>query len=373
MNGSLFAAAPAGFDGPAYQQGLQGEYQPIAYDGPSNSQQSYTAGAGMMPTQVQPPFAAGEFAPIRSALPLGPLCNHDDAIQGSRKLAELARRHPKTLILANRPHTSAAQYHPSTASLYNASVPAQAPAFLRPQQQPTAAPPLVSRPPTRRASPDAASQRSQPQSSSHTPPTKYSMAAPPLPLTPQSQQSAADGAPAVTTPKSPQSPGGQTREAARVALLLSINRELLEEVQRLQDAGKGGAISQQQVQVFRSEGKPDKMASDEYIQCLRRVQANFTYLMPKAQKESGQSTGNEAKQLPGPAHMTPPPHMPEDMKQKYEQLKDLFPDWQGLDRRMALQQQQQQQQQQQNSSPRPGAQPIGANGATTSNFTTPTA
>lgn len=193
------------------------------------------------------------------------------------------------------------------------------------------------------------------------------MAAPPLPLTPQSQQNAAasDVAPSISTPRSPQSPGGQSREAARVALLLSINQELLEEVQNLRDAGKGGAISQQQVQQLRNEGKPDKMASDEYIQCLRRVQANFAYLMPKAQSSSGQSTVNEAKQLPGPAHMTPPPHMPQGMKEKYEQLKELFPEWQGLDQRMAAQQQ--------HSSPRPGAQAGGANGAASSNSTTPTA
>lgn len=200
------------------------------------------------------------------------------------------------------------------------------------------------------------------------------MAAPPLPLTPQSQQQAGthDAIPAITTPKSPRSPGAQSREAARVQLLLGINRELLEEVQRLQDSGKGGAISQQQVLQFRNEGKPDKMASDEYIQCLRRVQANFAYLMPKAQSAGGQSSANESKLLPGPAHMTPPPHMPESMKERYEQLKELFPEWQGLDQRMAAQQQ--------NNSPRPGAQAGGTNGvnssapgSTTSTSTTPTA
>ena len=192
------------------------------------------------------------------------------------------------------------------------------------------------------------------------------MAAPPLPLTPNSQPRAAssDAGGAVSTPRSPQSPGGQSREAARVALLLRINEDLLAEVHRLQEAGKGGAISAQQVQQFRAEGKPDKMASDEYIQCLRRVQANFTYLMPKAQSSSGQASGNEAKHLPGPAHMTPPPHMPDEMKQKYEQLRELFPDWPGLDQRMAMQQQQQ-------NSPRAGAQ--SANGATTSNSGTPAA
>ena len=72
------------------------------------------------------------------------------------------------------------------------------------------------------------------------------------------------------------------------------------------------------------------MASEDYIQCLRRVQANLAYMMPKAQP--GQH--NESKALPGPAHMTAPPHLPQ-LKDKYEQLKEVFPDWPGYDHRSA--------------------------------------
>ena len=36
----------------------------------------------------------------------------------------------------------------------------------------------------------------------------------------------------------------------------------------------------------------------------------------------------------GPAHMTAPQHMPQ-LQTRYEQLRELFPEWQGLDHRMS--------------------------------------
>lgn len=150
----------------------------------------------------------------------------------------------------------------------------------------------------------------------------------------------------IASPKSPQSPGTQTREQQRISLLLSINVELLEGVNRLQQNGSGGAISLQQQMQLQQAGKDGKMASDEYIQCLRRVQANLAYMMPKAQK--GQ---DESKIQPGPAHMTPPRHMPQ-LKERYEQLKELFPGWQGLESRMSAN----------SASPTPNAQAANTNG-----------
>lgn len=179
-----------------------------------------------------------------------------------------------------------------------------------------------------------------------TPPTKYPMAAPPLPNTPSTQQAPASNA--APSPMSPQSPGSQHREQQRISLIFEINVELLQEVNRLQAEGHGGAISLQQLTQLRNEGKPDKMASDEYIQTLRRVQANIAYLMPKASNDpSGQT---QAKAPPGPAHMTPPPHMPQ-LHPKYEQLRELFPGWPGMDQRPS----------QSSSSPRPNG-PNATNG-----------
>lgn len=166
----------------------------------------------------------------------------------------------------------------------------------------------------------------QSQSPNAPPPNKYPMAAPPLPQTPGSLQHGAVST-AAPSPRSPLSPGSQSRDDERVALLFEINVELLQEVNRLQTEGHGGAISPQQLMQLRSEGKPDKMASEEYIQCLRRVQANLAWLMPRASNDPA----GLAKAPPGPAHMTQPPHMAQ-LQSKYAQLTELFPGWKGLDR-----------------------------------------
>ena len=68
-----------------------------------------------------------------------------------------------------------------------------------------------------------------------------------------------------------------------------------------------------------------ELAAEEYTQVLRRVQANLAYLMPRAQND-------QQKAPKGPAHMTPPPHMPQ-LQPKYYQLQEVFPDWEGYDRR----------------------------------------
>ncbi|CAK4003220.1 Hypothetical predicted protein [Lecanosticta acicola] len=221
------------------------------------------------------------------------------------------------------------QYHFPSAP-YTHPVPAQAPSlahqFVGQQQhhhdpRPSASPQL-------HLSPHAGQPHQREQQP--TPPSKYPMAAPPLPHTPTSQPQSATSNNALASPQSPQSPGSQNREQQRINILFEINVTLLQEVNKLQAEGHGGAISPQQAMQLRSEGKPDKMASEEYIQCLRRVQANLSYLAPKA---SADASGGAAKPRPaGPAHMTPPPHMPH-LLPKYEQLKELFPGWQGFDQR----------------------------------------
>lgn len=61
------------------------------------------------------------------------------------------------------------------------------------------------------------------------------------------------------------------KEQARVALLMSINEEILFEINRLQSVGQGGAVNPQQALQLRNAGQSDKMASDDYVQLLRRV------------------------------------------------------------------------------------------------------
>lgn len=67
-------------------------------------------------------------------------------------------------------------------------------------------------------------------------------------------------------PLSPQSQASQAREKERIALLLEINAELLQEMHSLQSQGKGGAQSQEAAALLKKQGLPDKLASDEYVQ-----------------------------------------------------------------------------------------------------------
>ena len=159
-----------------------------------------------------------------------------------------------------------------------------------------------------------------------TPPTRYPMAAPPLPQTPAAVQN--PGTSAAASPNAPQSPGTQAREQKRVDLLLEINIELLQEINTLQAQGRGGAMNPQHQLQLRQLNMDDSMAAEEYIQCLRRVQANLAYLAPRADAQQSM------KAPPGPAHMTPPAHMPQ-LLAKYEALRELFPGWPGNDARMA--------------------------------------
>ena len=81
-----------------------------------------------------------------------------------------------------------------------------------------------------------------------------------------------------------------------------------------------------QAEQARAQGRPDKLASEDYIHMMRRLQANLQYMMQK------QTTVTE-KSLPGPAIMTPPPSVGGELGAMYERLQELFPEWQGLDTR----------------------------------------
>ena len=181
--------------------------------------------------------------------------------------------------------------------------------------------------PQQRSSPDAASQAQQQQQkqSTQSPHHQYPMAAPPLPPhTPGSMQQALTNS-VTASPGTPQTPDSLNREQLRIALLLDINADLIQEVSRLQLAGKGGAANAQQQALLRAQGQQMELAAEEYTQVLRRVQANLAYLMPRAQSD-------QQKAPKGPAFMTSPPHMPQ-LQSKYYQLQEAFPDWEGYDRR----------------------------------------
>lgn len=142
------------------------------------------------------------------------------------------------------------------------------------------------------------------------------------------------------------SPQSAARERARVSILLDINTHLLQEVISLQEQEKtaNSAVSGQQSpdspvsatdpsNPLNSSGDepsksasgtgshPNKPPSQEYADCMRRLQANLSYLAAIA---DAKKKANGA--LPhGPTIMAPPAHLPQ-VQDLYKQLNSLFPD-----------------------------------------------
>ncbi|KAJ5272942.1 hypothetical protein N7478_008067 [Penicillium angulare] len=99
------------------------------------------------------------------------------------------------------------------------------------------------------------------------------------------------------------------REKVRMTTLLEINSTLLEEIGNLQKAGKTGSVSS-------ADGAtPPQKPSQEYIDCMRRLQANLSYLAAITDKQ---------KRLPAPAILAPPPSLP-GLNELYQKLNELFP------------------------------------------------
>lgn len=133
------------------------------------------------------------------------------------------------------------------------------------------------------------------------------------------------------------------REKARISTLLEINSALLQEMVNLQAAGMAGptpaqpashqpsptqdhgptspisATEQSSHTVDSSKGLGNK-PSPEYLECMRRLQANLAYLVALAEraKKSGVNLP------PAPAFMTPPPNLP-GLNDLYVKLGELFP------------------------------------------------
>ncbi|KAJ5206424.1 hypothetical protein N7472_002872 [Penicillium cf. griseofulvum] len=113
------------------------------------------------------------------------------------------------------------------------------------------------------------------------------------------------------------------REKARVTALLDINSALLQEVVNLQAAGKAGPASNPDTNSPASEqpdaSKLNQKPSPEYIECMRRLQANLAYLATIADR--AKKAGGVVPQMP--AIMTPPPNLPA-VNELYARLNELF-------------------------------------------------
>jgi hypothetical protein len=161
----------------------------------------------------------------------------------------------------------------------------------------------------------------------------------PNPLAQQAQmQNAAQNARQVSQSTPTLSPQSQARERARVTVLLEINTVLLQEVVSLQAKGMAGAAPAQNQQSPNSPTSNDpnamsnspvdaaksagsKPASQEYADCMRRLQANLSYLATIADAKK-----KPQGQIPvGPAIMNPPPHL-QEAHELYKKLNQLFPE-----------------------------------------------
>jgi hypothetical protein len=144
----------------------------------------------------------------------------------------------------------------------------------------------------------------------------------------------------------PMSPQSAARERARVSVLLEINTHLLQEVVSLQAQGKAGATANQGQQsptsptsatdptnaLNNSPGEPPKSAggpgtnaskpaSQEYADCMRRLQANLSYLAAIADAKKKVNGALPA----GPAILAPPAHLT-PVHDLYKKLNALFPE-----------------------------------------------
>ncbi|KAK5191008.1 hypothetical protein LTR99_000049 [Exophiala xenobiotica] len=149
-----------------------------------------------------------------------------------------------------------------------------------------------------------------------------------------------------TTGGPSQSPQSAARERARVSVLLEINTHLLQEVVSLQAQGKAGTTANQGQQSPtsptsatdpsnalnnspgerpKSAGGPgsnaSKPASQEYADCMRRLQANLSYLAAIADAKKKVNGAIPS----GPAIMVPPPQVPH-VHDLYKKLNSLFPE-----------------------------------------------
>ncbi|KAF1916223.1 hypothetical protein BDU57DRAFT_556484 [Ampelomyces quisqualis] len=127
--------------------------------------------------------------------------------------------------------------------------------------------------------------------------------------------------PVKPVPPSPVSPAAHARNQDRVATLLEINSLLIKEVCDLQSQGKAGQVGPA------PDAKPEAdkpQPSKEYLDCMRRLQANLAYL---AQNAESNKKPSQALQ-PGPAIMSVPA-APAELAKLYQKLVGLFPGWKG--------------------------------------------
>lgn len=152
----------------------------------------------------------------------------------------------------------------------------------------------------------------------------------------QAQNLSANG-----NPNTSLSPESIAREKLRVSVLLEINAHLLQDVVSLQTQGKTGFTSASQPQQSPTQdsppnsatgehhpgstnnspvdpSKPTKPVSPEFVEDMKRLQANLSYLAALADRNKRNVMSN------GPQIMAPPQHL-KSVYDLYKKLIALFP------------------------------------------------
>lgn len=156
------------------------------------------------------------------------------------------------------------------------------------------------------------------------------------------QSANAPNPPQQTPTQSPTAPAPSPLEAARVTALLDINRLLLHSIFSLQTPAKpvttdSSDLADPSKPVQPQQARPRHLANPHYSDYMRRLQSNLAYLACIADRPN-----KPQNPIPAfPAIMeTPAQRKPEsdaegdaerekELRQKYESLKELWPDWKG--------------------------------------------
>ncbi|RTE82843.1 hypothetical protein BHE90_002620 [Fusarium euwallaceae] len=341
-------AAPS-FNNPAPQQpGAQPAGQQIMYNQQQQQQQQQFAGmtpqgafapganpqmmpggpAGMMPNAGMPHMAAnGQMAGYQQQFQGAPYGQVVPSSVGPQSFApnymmaggmqgfqmNQAGMPQQQMMQRMQQQPPQQQQPPNPAAMGQVSTPQRPPSAAQgtptnalPSQQgqfPTPQPPSQSQTPTnqqqqqppQQAQPQP--QQSQAQQSQQTPATAST---PQTPTFSSNQNPVVNGGSAVATPLSP---GTESREKERFSLLLDINHELLYESIQLQ-------MTQQELKKEHAgdgntgEKKPTEEEThlqQDYLQCMRRLQANLSYMAALADRKP------EVKVPPCPAYLSAPP------------------------------------------------------------------
>lgn len=143
----------------------------------------------------------------------------------------------------------------------------------------------------------------QPPSQGQTPtnpqPPSAGISTPQTPTFSANQGVVTNGGSAVATPLSP---GTESRDKERFALLLDINHELLYESIQIQATQQ--ELKKEHADANGGDKKPteeETLFQQDYLQCMRRLQANLSYMAALADRKP------EVKVPPCPAYLSAPP------------------------------------------------------------------